>query len=147
MISIYVRRKKTKSCILGWFFVRVDIQHLRWWLRPFYKVKLSETNRETQRVYNQKFCISNLKDPPPWMAKKHLLVQSHVERTAFSDQNYFFLIEYISNLLHMYAFFLLLYQMLYKLKYLNLQFNYNTRIHRANFLSFSGKKGDTKHFL
>ena len=28
----------------------------------------------------------DLKDPPPLDCKKHLLVQSHVEYTAFSDQ-------------------------------------------------------------
>ena len=78
---------------------------------------------------------------------KKNLVQSHVERTAFSDQNYIFLIEYIPNLFHMYEFFLLLYQVLYKLIFMNLQFNYTTRLHRANFLSFSEKKGDTKIFF
>ena len=37
--------------------------------------------------------------------------------------------------------------MLYKLSYLNLQFNYILVFHRANFLSLSVKKGDTKSFL
>ena len=59
-----------------------------------------------------------LKDPfPPWIAKKHLLVQSRVERTAFSDQHVLF-IEYISNFFHMYEIFLLLYQVLDKLSFL-----------------------------
>ena len=43
--------------------------------------------------------------------------------------------------------YLLLYAVLYKLSYLNLQFNYTPELHRANFLSFSVKKGDTKLFL
>ena len=82
----------------------------------------------------------------PGQQKKHLLVQIRVECTAFSDQNYLF-IEYIPNFFHMNDSFLLLYQVLDKLSYLNLQFNYTTRLHRANFLSFSGEKGDRKCFL
>ena len=82
-----------------------------------------------------------LKDPfPPWIAKKHLLVQSRVERTAFSDQHVLF-IEYISNFFHMYEMFLLLYQVLDKLSFFNPQFNYTSRLHRAIYLSFSEKKG------
>ena len=42
--------------------------------------------------------------------------------------------------------YVLLYAVLYKLIYLNLQFNYTPGLHRANFLSFSVKKGDTKRF-
>ena len=48
----------------------------------------------TQSLKKQKiiwclFCISGVVNdpPPPWIAKKHLLVQSRVKRTAFSDQN------------------------------------------------------------
>ena len=37
-------------------------------------------------------------------------------------------------------FYLLLYVVLHKLSYLNLQFNYIPAFHRANFLSFSVKK-------
>ena len=40
----------------------------------------------------------------------------------------------------------LLYAVLDKLIYLNLQFNYIPSFHRANFLSLSVKKGDTNIF-
>ena len=43
--------------------------------------------------------------------------------------------------------YLLIYVVLDKLGCLNLQFNYIPAFHRANFLSFSVKKGDTKRFL
>ena len=43
--------------------------------------------------------------------------------------------------------YILLYTVLDKLSYLNLQYNYIPTFHRANFLSFSVKKGDTKRFL
>ena len=43
--------------------------------------------------------------------------------------------------------YLLLYAVLNNLRYLNLKFNYTPRLHRANLLSFSVKKGDTKRFL
>ena len=78
--------------------------------------------------------------PPPWLQKKHLLVQRRVERTAFSDQNDFFKIEYISNFFHMNEIGLLLYQVLYKPGFLNMQLNHTTRLHRANFFSFSVKR-------
>ena len=42
--------------------------------------------------------------------------------------------------------YLLLYTVLNKLSYLNMQFNYIPAFHRANFLSLSEKKGDTKRF-
>ena len=42
--------------------------------------------------------------------------------------------------------YLLLSVVLDKLSYLNLQFNYIQAFHIANFLSFSVKKKDTKHF-
>ena len=41
----------------------------------------------------------------------------------------------------------LLYPMLYKLNYLNLQLNYIPAFHRANFFSLSEKKGDKNRFL
>ena len=40
-----------------------------------------------------------------------------------------------------------LYAVMYKLSYLNLQFNYIPAFHRANFVSLSVKKGDTNCFL
>ena len=53
-----------------------------------------------EKGQNMRFCIiltkqvpgkilskKILKDPPLWIAKKHLLVKSCVERTSFSDQN------------------------------------------------------------
>ena len=40
--------------------------------------------------------------------------------------------------------YLLLYSVMPKLIYLNLRFNFTPGLHRANFLSFSVKKGDTK---
>ena len=43
--------------------------------------------------------------------------------------------------------FLVLYQVMDKLSFLNLQFNHTSWLNRANSLSFSEKKGDTKHFL
>ena len=43
--------------------------------------------------------------------------------------------------------YVLLYPMLYKLSYLNLQYNYIPAFHRANFLSLSVKKGDRERFL
>ena len=43
--------------------------------------------------------------------------------------------------------YLLLYAVLDKMSYLNLQFNYIPAFHRANFLSLRVKKGDTKRFL
>ena len=43
--------------------------------------------------------------------------------------------------------YLLLYTVLDKLIYLNLQCNCIPEFHRANFLSFSVKKGDTTRFL
>ena len=43
--------------------------------------------------------------------------------------------------------YVILYPMLHKLSYLNLQFNYTRLLHRANVLSFGVKKGDTKRFL
>ena len=42
--------------------------------------------------------------------------------------------------------YVLLYAVLDKLSYLNLQFNYIPAFHRANFLSLSVKKGDTNRF-
>ena len=51
------------------------------------------------------------------MTKKHLLVQSCVIRTAFSDQNHFFQIEYILNFFHMKEVFIVLYQVLDKLRF------------------------------
>ena len=42
--------------------------------------------------------------------------------------------------------YVLLYAMLNKLSYLNLQFNYIPAFHRANFLSFSVKNGDRDRF-
>ena len=43
--------------------------------------------------------------------------------------------------------YVLLYPVLDKLIYLNLQLNDIPAFHRANFLSLSVKKGDTKRFL
>ena len=43
--------------------------------------------------------------------------------------------------------YVLIYPMLHKLGYLNLQFNYISRLHSANFLSLSVKKGDRDRFL
>ena len=43
--------------------------------------------------------------------------------------------------------YVLLYPILHKLSYLNLQFNYIPEFHRANFLSLSVKKGDRQRFL
>ena len=43
--------------------------------------------------------------------------------------------------------YILLYAVLDKLSYLNLQCNYIPALHRANFLSMSVKKGDTQRFL
>ena len=66
------------------------------------------------------------KDPPPPLnCKKTPLGKSRVERTAFSDQNYFFKIEYISNFFHMNDIFLLIYQVLDKMRlvgYIDLTF-------------------------
>ena len=42
--------------------------------------------------------------------------------------------------------YVLLYVVLDKLSYLNLQLNYIPAFHRANFLSLSVKKGDTNRF-
>ena len=42
---------------------------------------------------------------------------------------------------------LVLYMFLYKPIFLNMQFNYTSLLNRAKFLSFSGTKGDTKHFF
>ena len=47
----------------------------------------------------------------------------------------------------MHEILLLLYQVLYKMSFLNMKFNYTTPLHKANFLSFSGKKVDRKRFL
>ena len=55
--------------------------------------------------------------------------------------------KYILNFFHMNEIYLLLYTVLDKLSYLNLQFNYIPDFRRANFLSLSIKKGDTKRFL
>ena len=41
---------------------------------------------------------------------------------------------------------LILYQVLNKLKFLNLQFNYTSWLHKSKFLSFSGKKGYRMRF-
>ena len=60
------------------------------------------------------------KDPPPWIAKKHLLVQSRVKCTAFSDQNQTFKMIYHLNFFHMNEIYVLIYPMLHKLSYLNL---------------------------
>ena len=87
-----------------------------------------------------------IKYPPlPWIYNKYLLVQSSVKCTAFSDQKYFS-IDYITNLFHMNEVFLLLYQVMDRLGFFNLEFNYTSRLNKANFLSFSGGKGDTKSF-
>ena len=43
--------------------------------------------------------------------------------------------------------YVLLYAIMYKMRYFNLQFNYIPAFHRANFLSLSVKKGDTNRFL
>ena len=43
--------------------------------------------------------------------------------------------------------YVLIYPILHKLRYLNLQFNYIPAFHRANFLSLSVKKGDRDRFL
>ena len=109
----------------------------------FFQIRRRE-GPELKRVY----CGVNVGlRTPPSIAKKHLLVQSRVERTAFSDQNSFFLIEYISNFFRMNENYVLLYQVLDELSFLNLQFNFTSRLHRANYLSLSFKKGDTKRFL
>ena len=42
--------------------------------------------------------------------------------------------------------YVLVYLMLYKLSYFNLQFKYIPAFHRDNFLSLSVKKGDTNRF-
>ena len=100
-------------------------------------------------IYVFTFTVSiyqHLRTPPPGLQKKHLLVQSRVKRTAFSDKNYF-INEYISNFFNMNDFFLVLYQVLDNLSFLDLQFNYTSRLNRANFLSFSEKKGDTERFF
>ena len=55
--------------------------------------------------------------------------------------------KYILNFFHMNEIYVLLYQILYKMSYLNLQFNYTPAFHRANFLSLSVKKGDRERFL
>ena len=43
--------------------------------------------------------------------------------------------------------YVLIYPILHKLSYLNLQLNYIPAFHRANFLSLSVKKGDRDRFL
>ena len=43
--------------------------------------------------------------------------------------------------------YLLIYVVLHKMSYLNLQFYYIPAFHRANFLSLSVKKGDRNRFL
>ena len=43
--------------------------------------------------------------------------------------------------------YVLLYTVLYNLRYLNLQLNYIPVFHRANFLSLGGGKGDINRFL
>ena len=43
--------------------------------------------------------------------------------------------------------YVLLYAVLYKLSYLNLQFNYTPAFHRAKFLGLIVKRGDTNRFL
>ena len=43
--------------------------------------------------------LKHLRTPPSWIKKKHLLVQSRVERTAFSDQKLNFLNEIYFKLL------------------------------------------------
>ena len=43
--------------------------------------------------------------------------------------------------------YVLLYMMLYKLSYLNLQFNYIPAFNSANFLSLSVKKGNRNRFF
>ena len=55
--------------------------------------------------------------------------------------------KYILNFFHMNEIYVLLYAMLYKLSYSNLQFNYIPAFRRANFLSLSVKKGDRNRFL
>ena len=55
--------------------------------------------------------------------------------------------KYILNFFHMNEIYVLIYPMLYKLSYLNLQFNYITAFHRANFLILSVKKGDKDRFF
>ena len=52
--------------------------------------------------------------------KKTPLVQSLVERTAFSDQNETFRMIYHSNFFHMNEMYVLIYAMLHNLSYLNL---------------------------
>ena len=55
--------------------------------------------------------------------------------------------KYVLNFFHMNETYVLLYAMLYKLRYLNLQYNYIPANNKANFSSFSVKKGDTNRFL
>ena len=43
--------------------------------------------------------------------------------------------------------YVLLYAVLYKMSYLNMQFNYIPVFHEANFLSLIVKKGDIKRFM
>ena len=83
--------------------------------------------------FNIRFFHPLRNPPPPRFSKKHLLVQSRVECTAFSDPNQFFWIEYISNFFYMNEKFLLLYKVLDKPIFLNLRFYCTSRLHRANF--------------
>ena len=52
--------------------------------------------------------------------------------------------KYILNFFHMNEIYILLYVVLDNLSYLNPEFNYIPAFRRANFLSLSVKKGDTK---
>ena len=52
----------------------------------------------------------------------------------------------ILNFFHINEIYVLIYVVLYKLSYLNLQYNSIPAFHRANFLSLSVKKGDTNRF-
>ena len=54
--------------------------------------------------------------------------------------------KYMLNFFRMNEIYVLLYPIVYKLSYLNLQFIYIQTFHRANFLSLSVKKGERDRF-
>ena len=83
----------------------------------------------------------------PWFFQKHILVQSCVKRTSFSNQNYFFgLIKFQTSSTWMNLFFYYI-RFLIIWNFFNLQNIYTNILNRANVLSLSGKKGDTTYFF
>ena len=131
------------SCLNPWFLCRIPFVILWCLLFPLHMVCFL---RLMYLLVSYLWAIV-LRTLPPLYCKKTLPGTKSRRTHVLFWPNLIFLIKYISNLFHMNEVYLLIYAIMDKMSYLNLQFNYTPGLHKANFLSFSVKKRDTKHFL